>query len=311
MQQMRFLLSSGFQTGITESFHLINTVRTSTSILTTEVRKVVRAGADDRVLEALYPLPTGASGQNLRAFSNQTSTQHEYSLAALWLFTVIGLYEVWAAELPIADSEDNCQFPSIGYNAFSTKAGVGAVVSTLQPSPSFTTVYGAAIAADPRMIAHARLDDALAVYRLFKESRNSLAHAGGVASNRVERWSIDVHSRAADLLVDAQGNNIAPQFVQGDAVSIAFNQMRAFVALLLKIVFTIDAAILTSTIGEAEFLRRWTAKYGKDAIKVSRKKLNRGTWISVRFAELGLPVPPTQTDIIAYLISNNLVRYIP
>ena len=79
---MRFLLSSGFQTGITESFHLINTVRTSTSILTTEVRKVVRAGADDRVLEALYPLPTGASGQNLRAFSNQTSTQHEYSLAA-------------------------------------------------------------------------------------------------------------------------------------------------------------------------------------------------------------------------------------
>ena len=307
---MRLLLSSGFQAGITDSFHLINTVRTSTEILTAEVRKVVRAGADDRVLEALYPLPIGASGQNLRAFSNQTSSQHEHSLASLWLFTVIGLYEVWAAELPIVGAESNCQFPSRGYNALSTKAGVGAVLNALQPSPSFTTVYGATIAADLRIIRQPQLDDALAAYRLFKECRNSLAHEGGVASDRVERWSSDVHSHAASPLVDTQGNNIAPHFVQGERVSITFNQMRGFVALLLRIVFTIDAAILVSTIGEAKFLRRWTTKYGQNAVKVTRKKLNRGTWIPVRFAELGLPVPSTQIEIIAYLIGNDLLRYI-
>lgn len=309
---MRLLLSAGFQTGITESFHLINTVRTSTSILTTEVRKVVRAGADDRVLEALYPLPSGASGQNLRAFSNQTSTQHDHSLAALWLFTVIGLYEVWAAELPIAGSESNCQFPSRGYNAISTRAGVGAVINALQPSQAFTTVYGADVAADPRMINHARLDDALAIYRLFKECRNSLAHAGGIANSRAEQWSIDVQARATDLLVDAQGARVAtPQFAQGDAVSIAFSQMRAFVSLLLRIVFTIDAAILTSTNGETAFLRRWTDKYGKDTMRVNRRKLNRGEWIRGHFAELGLPVPAIQTDLIAYLINERLVRDIP
>jgi hypothetical protein len=309
---MRLLLSSGFQTGITESFHLINTVRTSTSILTAEVRKVVRAEATDRVLEALYPLPPGASGQNLRAFSNQTSTHHDHSLAALWLFTVIGLYEVWAAELPIAGSEANCQFPSRGYNAISTKAGVGAVLSALQPSPSFTTVYGATVATDSRMIDHARLDDALAVYRLFKECRNSLAHAGGVASDRLEQWSIDVRARGADLLVDAQGARVqAPQFAKGDVASIGFDQMRAFVFLLLRVAFTIDAAVLISTIGETEFLLRWTDKYGKDAIRVSRKKLNRGSWVNARLADIAVPTPPIQTDITAYLISNNMVRDIP
>ena len=247
---MRLLFSSGFQAGITDSFHLINTVRTSTSILTTEVRKVVKAGADDRVLEALYSLPSGASGQNLRAFSNQTNADHEHSLAALWLFTVIGLYEVWSAELPIANSEANFQFPTRGYNSISTKAGVGAALRALQPSPSFVTVYGMAVTADPRMISRARIDDAIAVYRLFKECRNSLAHAGGTANDRVEQWSKDAGARAADLLVDAQGISAPlPQFAQGDAVTVTFDQTRAFVSLLLRVVFTIDAAMLTQTSG--------------------------------------------------------------
>lgn len=312
---MRPLVSSGFQAGVTDSFHLINTIRTSTTILTAEVRKVVRAGATDRVLEALYPLPTAASGQNLRAFSSQTSAAHDHSIATLWLFTVIGLYEVWAAELPIANSEANCQFPTRGYNALSTKAGVGAALDTLQTSASFTTIYGAALASDPRMIARARLDDALAVYRLFKECRNSLAHSGGLANDRVDQWGADVQARAADLLADAHGAVLpAPRFAVGDRVVIDFEQMRAFVALVLRIAFTIDAAILTSTTGEAEFSRRWAEKFGRDIMRVNRKALSRGRWIGIRLAEAALPLPPAeaeQADLIAYLISNKMIRDIP
>jgi hypothetical protein len=162
------------------------------------------------------------------------------------------------------------------------------------------------------MINHVRLDDALAVYRLFKECRNSLAHAGGAANDRVEQWSIDVQARATDLLVDASGNKVAaPIFTEGDTVAITFEQMRAFVSLLLRVVFTIDAAMLTSKIGETEISRRWTDQYGKEPVKVDRKKLNRENWINARFATIGAPVPLIQADLIAHLINNKLIWDIP
>ena len=308
---MRLLLSSGFQTGVTNSFHLINTVRTSTSILTTEVRKLVRAGANDPVLEALYELPPGASGQNLRVFSNQTSTQHEHSLAALWLFTVVGLYEVWTAELPIIDSETGCQFPSKGYNAISRKAGVRAVISALQSSFFLTTVYGAVVASDSRMMNPARLDDALAVHRVFKECRNSLAHAGGAANERVEQWSIDVHERAADLLVDAQGGKAGTTQIYGRRRGI--DHIRPDAGLRLP---ALSGRFHNRRCDPDQYNRRsgnLTAldqSLRQEAFQSSRRKLNRGNWINARFAEIGAPVPPTPVLLIPYLISNNLVREI-
>jgi hypothetical protein len=281
--------------------------------MTGEVRKLVEAGADDRVLEARYTLPSGVTGQNLRAFSDQTDTDHERSLMALWLFTVVGLYEVWAAELPIDDSGQRCQFPTRGYNEFSRRnPGVGAIINGLQPSRPFTAIYGAAVAADDRMISRVRLDDALAVYRLFKECRNSLAHTGGAANDRVPLWGVDVQARATDLLVDRSGDKVAvPIFAEGAPVAITFEQMRAFVSLLFRVVFTIDAALLTSKIGEDEISRRWTGRYGQEPVRVDRRKLNRGNWIIARLAEIGAPEPPAQADIIAHLVNNNLIRDTP
>jgi len=207
---VRTLFSAGFQTGVTDSFDLINTIRASTSSLTSEVRKVTAAGADDKVLEALYALPVGATGQNLRAFSRRSADQHEHSLAALWLFSVVGLYEVWAADLPIDDSERRCQFPTRGYVSWpQSVAGIGALLNALPASPQLSTVYAEDISADPRLIDRDRVDDALAIYRLLKECRNSLAHAGGAASKRAEQWSETVRMRATDLFVDGQGVPIA------------------------------------------------------------------------------------------------------
>jgi hypothetical protein len=309
---VRSLFSSGFQAGLTASFNLINTVRTSTSTLTTEVRKVVRAGADDRVLEALYSLPPGASGQNLRAFANQTNEQHEAALAGLWLFTVVGLYEVWSAELPVASSEVNCQFPTKGYNSISKKAGVGGLVGSLDSSPILFKIYGSTLSADPRTLDLGRLDDALAVYRLFKECRNSLAHEGGAATKRVEQWGTDVQARAADLIVDVQGSPVgAPQFTEGAPVQITFGQMRAFVSLLLRIVFTIDSAVLVSLIGEAEISRRWSKQFGSHPVGVTQKKLSRGAWIQARFAEIEVPVPASQSDLVKHLLSCSHIRLLP
>jgi hypothetical protein len=72
-------------------------VRVATAVLTGEVRRVVNAGADDKVLEGLYTMPEKTTGQNLRAFSAQTTSQHEHSIAALWRFSTIGL---WAEPVP-------------------------------------------------------------------------------------------------------------------------------------------------------------------------------------------------------------------
>jgi hypothetical protein len=303
------MYSAGFQAAVTESFHLINTVRVATEHLTRDVRKVVNAGADDKVLEALYAMPTFATGQNLRAFTSRSSEDHERELANLWLFTVIGQFEVWADELPVSDSSDGCQFPSRGSSQLSTRrCGFNDVFGSLPPSAQMAAAFGPSVATDLRNLGP-RVDDALALYRLYKECRNSLAHAGGKASQRVEDWGAEVASRAGDLHVDRHGTLLQPpSFTAGQSVKLSIEQVRCLVSVLFRIAQTVESAILLSEIGEAEFIQRWQSAHGSQPLKVESNKLKRSMWLLARCQEAGVATPSDPLDVGQLLVAARLVK---
>jgi hypothetical protein len=306
---MQLLFSPDLQAGITDTFHLINTVRVSTNHLVRDVRKVVAAGANDNVLEALYEMPRFATGQNLRAFTAQTSEQHEAALANLWLFTVIGHYEIWADDLPVPDSGTGCQFPTRSYTPLSSKnPGIGDVFYSLSPSDEMLQAYSTSLDSDGRLLG-TRADDAMTLYRLYKECRNGLAHTGGRASERVENWGREAAAKAIDLHVDRDGNQIPlPRFRENDQMAISITQVRCLVAILFRLASTIDAKILLSIIGADEITARWQAQFGATRVNVEKRKLRGVNWLTARLQEAHIPVTSDPRSLTPFLVSRGLIR---
>lgn len=307
---MRMLFASDLHRGITESFHVINTLRVSTAVLTGVVQKEVGAGATDRVLEALHSVPDGVSGQNLRAFTSKPAHERDSLLAEIWLFNIFGRYEAWTDSLPLETSDRGCHFPSRGSGANSGSAGFNETFDGLTTVHSLSTAFASSIVHDYRYLG-SRIDDALIVYRLFKECRNSLTHSGGRAGERVEQWGVSASTCAADLYV-GHGGILAdlPILTKGDRVVLNLEQVRAFVALLTRIAFTIDTILLTSSIGHSEILYRWQKNLGSRPIPVRMATLRRGAWIGSRLQPLDIPVPDQSSDLIPYLEESGLIKVI-
>jgi hypothetical protein len=269
---------------------------------------MVKAGANDHVLQALYEMPPGATGQNLRVFSMQTDDEHEHALAALWLFTIIGDYEVWADGLPVNGASRGCQFPSKGHTSLSKGPGYREVFSPLKPSPQMTQVYSATLTADPHHLGN-RTDDALMIYRLYKECRNSLAHSGGRAGAVVSDWGQEVRTRAQQLHVGQSGSlEPVPSFAKDDPVKLTFTQVRCLVSVLLRIVFTIDSYILMSGDGEKETIARWRRANGTSGVTVAKAKLNSNQWLADKLREIGVPVPTPPNALLPLLKESGLIH---
>jgi hypothetical protein len=151
--------------------------------------------------------------------------------------------------------------------------------------------------------------DAMIIYRLYKECRNSLAHSGGRASERDENWGNEAAARAADLHVDRDGRQIQlPYFRENDRIEISIEQVRCLVAILFRLAATIDAKILLSAIGASEITARWRGRFGMVRVNVIPAKLRGIRWLTERFQEARIPIPDDPRDLIVYLKSQVLIR---
>lgn len=315
--------SRTFMRAITDSYHLINSTRAGLDLLAEQVRRVVNAGADDGVIEALYAMPDGATGQNLRAHALRTQDEKDRDLAEMWLMTVFSRYESWAESLEveynISDSKRGCQFPT------QTGGGPGyiEVFSVLQPSQLMEGIYGDSIRADRFWISSdAETKHVLRIYRYFKEIRNSLVHSDGKANAQLAAASVDANqSMAALQLNQALRPGSVSILAVGDPIQIDLRLVRDVIDLLHRLVFTIDARILTSTIGCDGFVGRWREEYGDKPVDVRPHKLSRAPWFSARISEnLKMPYPifvgnkekkwpeSSQKAFLAYGTSNGMIR---
>lgn len=286
--------SRTFMRAITESYHLINTARAGLDLLAEQVRRVVDAGAHDRVIEALYAMPDGATGQNLRAHALRTQEEKDRDLAEMWLMTVFARYESWAESLSteynISRSKRGCQFP------IQTSNGPGyiEVFSVLQPSQLMQDIYGHSIRADRFWIpSDADAQHVLRIYRYYKEIRNSLVHSDGKANAQLAAASSEANQSLSALqLNQALRPGSVSVLAVDDPIQIDLRLVRDVIDLLHRLVFTIDARILTSTIGFDEFVRRWRKQYGTKPVNVLPQKLARSGWFAAMISEnLKTPYP--------------------
>jgi hypothetical protein len=308
--QVALEVSQDLHRGITDTFHLVNTLRASTGLLTEGVARLVSAGANDKILEAMYSLPVGASGQNLRQFCTQSRSDQEYALTQFWLFAIIGHYEVWADSLPLPSGSRGAQFPSRHFSPNSSGEGYDEVFGSLTMNDEMRACYEQLVHEEPKYLGD-RIDDALLLYRLYKECRNSLAHQGGRASIRVAAFGSEAAARAADLHVGYDGVQLpVPQFDEGTPVRLSFEQVRCFLSLLLRLMFTLDANLLLSEAGVLELKRRWQTVMGLAPQNVERRKLRRGQWVPVNFRRCNLPVPITTASAVNLLEAEGLVTFV-
>lgn len=315
--------SRTFMRAITGSFDLINTARAGLDLLAEQVKRVVEAGAHDGVIEALYAMPDGATGQNLRAHALRTQSERERGLAEMWLMTVFARYETWAESLAdeynIVGSKRGCQFP------VQTGGGLGyiEVFSVLQPSQLMEDIYGDSIRADRFWIpSNSDVQHLLRIYRYYKEIRNSLVHSDGKVNEHLAAASADANQSLAGLqLNQALRPGSVSILAVDDPIVIDLRLVRDVIDLLHRLVFTIDARILTSTIGFDELVKRWNKKYGTTPVDVLPRKLTRANWFSSRVSvNLKMPQPilfgnkakiwpeASRESFLAYAVSNGLVR---
>ncbi|MCD2191564.1 hypothetical protein [Actinomycetospora soli] len=299
-----------FHDGITETFHYTNTIRAASSALAADVARLISAGANDAVLEAFYGVP-GGHGQNLRVFAKMSAEDQEAAAAENWLFSVVGRYEVWADSLPVAKSSRGAQFPSSGSSSHATGVGFAEVFPVLTASPEMISTYYASVQADHRVLAGDRVDDALSLYRLFKECRNAAAHAGGVTDGPVSNWSTLARERAGDLFVDASGDVVPiPELDPGDQIRLSLRQVRAFVALTMRIAYTIDSIVTMSAVGLTTVVERWRRVHGERPLFVSERVLRRGQWLRARLTAASIAVPDDPADALALLRGEDLLRLV-
>lgn len=280
---------------VTESFHLINTSRAGLELLAGQVDRVVKAGADDRIIEALFPMPDGTTGQNLRAQTLRDQAAKDRDLAEMWLFVVFARYETWAESLEtehgIVGASRASQF---SYSSGGTP-GYSGVFSVLASDPVMGGIYSQAVAADNLVFSSTTVvDAALQVYRFYKEVRNSLVHSSARANDRLASASLAAQPAIATLQSSSTfRTGHVPVMAPGDVVSVDLPLVRDAVALLRRLVFTIDSRVMLSPIGRADFESRWQARYGADPLRVSLNKLKRPAWYNAHVSHaLSMPAPP-------------------
>lgn len=286
--------SRTFMSAITKTFHLVNTARAGLALLDAQVGRVVAAGADDRVIEALYSMPDGATGQNLRAHALQQQQTKDRALAEMWLMVVFARYESWAESLEIdhgiSNAKRGCQFP------LQTSGGPGnlQVFSVLTPDSLMRDIYEASVVADHLWLrSDGDAQAALEVYRYYKEVRNSLVHSDGRANAMLASASSAAQAALGTLRQNTTlRTGSVPVLAVGDPIEIDLDLVRDVIALLRRLVFTIDAKILLSTIGLDEFIGRWRARYGNQPLNAYARKLERAPWFQAAVSHaLSVPAP--------------------
>lgn len=313
--------SRTFMRAMTDSYSFINTARAGLDMLSEQVKRVVDAGANDDVITALYAMPDGVSGRHLRLHALRSQETKDRELAEMWLMTVFSRYESWAeslAEYGIAGKR-GCQFPE------PTSKGPGyiQVFSSLQPSQLMEDIYGDSARADRFWIpSDADAQRLLRLYRYYKEIRNSLVHADGTANAVLAQASaVANQAQSALQLNQPLQSGPIPVLAVKDPIQIDRKLVRDVIDLLHRLVFTIDARILMSTIGFNEFARRWREKHGTMPVNVLPQALNRPDWFSKEVsAKLQMPLPilagsndkkwpePSRQALVAYGTSNWMIR---
>ena len=151
------------------------------------------------------------------------------------------------------------------------------------------------------------LDDLLFCFRYFKEARNSLAHGGGMASQRLVDAASDYSARTGQL-----GMTHAPACLPlalGDRVQLTLRQVSGLGEAILRMMTTIDAHLAVSVYAERALLEAWKRQHGPAKHFLSADESKRSAHVANSVARLGFPKPLASDHIPQLLKQKNLVFF--
>jgi hypothetical protein len=272
----------------------------------------VNPSAPIEEMEGRFVAGSGIHGANLyRSCIDHTWGQQQNEFAKLLLVNIIALYEAWLKDVlkAVAVTSESIE-RQLQRPTEVRKGGLYGVTPAIQvvtASESFalrTNFYA-------QLLGHRKnrlpfLEKLFTAYLFFKECRNCMVHAGGVANDRACKAYADLLliTAASDL-----GANEIPQhdpLVLGRPVTLSLRGVVGFCDIMLCIVATLDAELSRSKAAERELLERWATRYGRYTI--SSKSKDRGnSQVARLLSNLGLPRPADPAEMIIFLRNHGLV----
>ena len=243
-----------------------------------------------------------------RACVYSTWDEQQEQFARFLLINAFAYFECWVSEilsnLGISNKqtlEKQLQKPSNH-----PEKGVLEALKTLKPSESKvlkSTFYPVFTQNEKYSIFE--LNNLLICYRYFKESRNAIIHRGGRTDIILESASIRFDSlRNVDL--KAKEKPAYFSFSIGDPVRLNIRGVIGFLDIMLKIVSTLDAEILCSSLAEPILLSKWKKFVGIRSVK--KLHPHRHNKLCSLAKTCSLPKPTSTIDLEEWLVQNNLIN---
>jgi hypothetical protein len=244
--------------------------------------------------------------QRFRHMDDWTTIRDE--LAGLFLVGLVALYEGWRESLRLGQSftkteTRNLQFPTSPAAGRRKKGGIGSVLDK-RASPrhaGMERAFANSVSTD-KLYSDRQLEDLMIAYRYFKEVRNATTHHGGVAQGKTrEAYEAAVQLDAA-ALNNVVGLDDLPDLAIGQKVAVEYEHAVTLSAIILRVVFTLDAMIGLTEIGADELTSRWHEKFGRKELTTRQPRRSRA--LTRMCVVVGLP-RPTDTEPLDELLRDS------
>jgi hypothetical protein len=275
-----------------------------------QVRGYIEAvpGATATDLEARFVLGSGIRGVNVkRTFLEQTWDEQRAEVARIVLINSVALYEGWLASVTRGFSggawADELQFHSKGVQGRKARGVRDALTGmTKQKSPTMASELTPLLRAQPQY-HEPELDDMLLIYRYFKEVRNALVHAGGLATAQLVKAHQDLQKVTTK---SARLKEIPEHYppAAGQPVEFSLRGVIGLTAVVLRLVMTIDAELSQTQVAEDEFVQRFRDRYGTVVLPGGQPQRSRRVRLLTK--NLGFPEPKSVQKIDELLASEAL-----
>lgn len=217
----------------------------------------------------------------------------EYFIAKILLVQTFACYEAWCDNiLKVLHRNSNndgkkLQFPNL-INPLLSAMKTGA-------SPELTNSLYPQYVANSKLYAPQCLEDWLKVYRYFKECRNCIMHAGGIANDATVTAYESVKTfTTTDLMVEEVPIMYEP--VVGEYLKVSLRGVVGFSQIVLRIVETLDIEMIQCKYADEYFVNRIKEECHRDmtshAKKLEKVKsvVRRGRFVYPERPEILLPL---------------------
>ncbi|CNB56498.1 TPA: hypothetical protein U5E37_004187 [Yersinia enterocolitica] len=233
--------------------------------------------------------------------------QNEFS--KILLIEFCSLYEIWCegiiTELKASIDSKSLQFPTL---QISTQ-GIMSVLSSMTQHHSIMmekAFYSFYLTNKKNSKNH--INNLMKCYRYFKELRNSLVHSGNISKKSFK----DAEANYSSLTATSLGVQELPEYKQNsdeDRINLSLRGVIGFGEIVLRMISTIDAELVKTTMAEKYLAEEWKKFYGDKPLTLSITEKKRNQQLVKSLKKLGLSTVPSSSynDIELFMRSEKLI----